>query len=174
MPGRIVTTQRLLMRPHERGDYEALCALWADPEVTRHITGAPQDAASSWQRLLRYAGHWALLDFGFWAVVEQASGRYIGDVGLMQARRALGERFDSAPEIGWSLAPSAQGKGYAREAVTAAIDWAHTRFGLTRLVCMITPDNAPSQRVAVKFGFEVFARTEYAGAAVELYERLPP
>jgi RimJ/RimL family protein N-acetyltransferase len=170
---RIVTTERLVLRPHGLQDFDAVCALWGDPEVTRFITGAPQDAGACWQRLQRYAGHWALMNFGFWAVVEQSSGLYVGDVGLMQARRGLGARFDAVPEIGWSLAPRAQGRGYAREAVAAAIAWACRVFGPAPLVCMISPENAPSQRVAAQFGFALYERAEYAGRAVDLYERPP-
>lgn len=173
MNDRTVTTERLVLRPHGLQDFEALCALWGDPEVARFITGTPQDPGACWQRLQRYAGHWALLDFGFWAVVEQSSGLYVGDVGLMQARRDLGARFDAAPEIGWSLAPGAQGRGYAREAVGAAIGWVGRVFGATPIVCMISPENASSQRVAAHFGFASYARVDYAGRPVDLYERDP-
>jgi GNAT superfamily N-acetyltransferase len=55
-------------------------------------------------------------------------------------------------EVGWKLAPAAQGHGYATEAAAAAVGWAWTVLGLTELSSMIVAENAPSQRVARRLG----------------------
>jgi len=64
----VIETARLRLRGHGLEDTERMAALWSDAEVTRYIGGRPQTAEESWSRLLRYAGHWRLLGFGYWVV----------------------------------------------------------------------------------------------------------
>src|SRR5438045_3039872 len=85
----VVETERLRLRPHRLEDFEELAAIWADPAVVRFIGGKPLNREESWARLLRYAGHWALMGFGFWAVEERDSGEYVGDVGLARFQREM-------------------------------------------------------------------------------------
>src|SRR3546814_19996070 len=59
---------------------------------------SPEDA---WNRLLRYAGHWTLLGYGIFAVVEKASGRFIGETGIADFHRGLGDDFDQAGEAAY-------------------------------------------------------------------------
>lgn len=168
----VLTTERLVLRGHRRDDFDALAALWGDPEAVRHITAKPSAPAESWARLMTYAGHWALQGFGFWAVEERARGRYLGDIGLADFKRGLGPRFDGTPEAGWILAPSCHGKGYATEAAKAVLAWGEANIAMTRCVCMIAPRHAASLRVAEKCGFKPFAESEYKGSPVTLLERL--
>ncbi|UQA56696.1 GNAT family N-acetyltransferase [Polyangium aurulentum] len=164
-------TERLTLRPHTLDDFAESAAMWADPEVTRHIIGRPSTQEEAWGRLHRYAGHWALLGFGYWVVREKASGRFVGEVGLADFRRAIEPSFDGAPEIGWALVPSAQGRGFGVEAVRAALAWSEARFGPIRIVCIIAPENTPSLRLANKCGFREIARTTYKGDPTIVFER---
>src|SRR3546814_17524593 len=56
----------------------------------------PLSPEEAWNRLLRYAGHWTLLGYGIFAVVEKASGRFIGETGIADFHRGLGDDFDQA------------------------------------------------------------------------------
>ena len=162
-----IETERLLLRRHRVEDFEAVAAMWRDREVARHIGGAPSSREEVWARLLRYAGHWAMMGFGFYAIEEKETGRFVGETGFAYFHRDLGRAFDDAPEIGWVLAHWAHGQGYATEAVSAVVDDA----GWGRSVCMITPDNKPSRRVAAKCGYTEFGRAIYKGNTVLLYDR---
>jgi RimJ/RimL family protein N-acetyltransferase len=76
------------------------------------------------------------------------------------------------PEAGWVFAEVAWGKGYASEAVGAMHDWLdENRPGQS--VCIIDPDNAGSQRVADKCGYEFWQQAEYKDAIVNVYRRNP-
>ena len=165
-------TERLRLRPHGREDFDRLVALWQDPIVVRHFGGQPVSPEDSWNRLLRYAGHWALNGYGLWAVEELETGRFVGDAGLFQGRRGLGERFDSAPEAGWVFAPEGHGKGYAQEAMRAALRWGESEHGWARTVCMIDPDNIPSFKTAEKLGYSAFDTQPYRAMDIVLLERL--
>jgi RimJ/RimL family protein N-acetyltransferase len=181
-------TRRLTLRGHTLADVDECAAMWADPEVTRHIGGRPSTAEETWARVLRYAGLWALLGVGYWVVRERATGRFVGEVGLADFRRTLtpapgeaaagdagpdGVRLDGAPEVGWALAPWAHGRGFATEAVGAALAWADAHLGPGRTVCLVAPANAASARVAAKCGFRAVARAGYRGAETLLFERWP-
>ncbi len=167
----VIETTRLILSGHSLDDFGDCAAMWADPEVTRHIGGRPFSREEVWTKLLRYVGHWALLGFGYWVIRERASGRFVGEIGFADFKREIEPSLDGAPELGWALARSAHGRGLATAAVTAALTWAATRFASTRTVCLIDPENLPSIRVAEKCGFKEFARTTYKGGPTILFER---
>ena len=166
-----VDTDRLTLRGHRTEDFAECAALWADPIVTRHIGGRPFTQEEVWTKLLRYAGHWALLGFGYWVVREKGTGRFVGEVGFADFKREMAPSFGAAPEAGWVLAPWAHGRGLATEAVNAAATWIDARVGAARTVCMIDPGNVPSIRVAEKCGYREWCRATYKGEAVILFER---
>ncbi len=170
---RRVESERLILRVPEVGDYREYCALLADPEAFRWTDRGPMNGEEVWSRLLRQAGHWALMGYGIFAVEEKATGCIVGEVGFGDFRRDLGPKFDSAPEGGWTIAAGAQGQGYATEAVQAALDWLDLRLGPRRTVCMIHVGNRVSLRVAYKLGYRAFSETEYHGYRALLLERPP-
>lgn len=162
-------TERLVLRGHGPEDFGDMVVLWSDPEVVRFIGGRPSTAEETWGRLMRYGGFWPLLGHGFWTIRDH-EGRFVGEGGLLNARRDLDPPFGETPEMGWALTPAAQGKGYAREALAAVLTWAAGE-GIGRTVCLIEPANTPSIRLAGKLGFTEYARTRYHGAEVVLFER---
>jgi RimJ/RimL family protein N-acetyltransferase len=145
--------------------------MWADPRVVKYIGGKPSSGHQSWLRMLRYFGLWELLGYGFWAVEERASGRFIGELGFADFKRELEPSIEGFPEIGWALAPDAHGKGYATEALRAAVDWGDRYFAWPRTVCVIEPGNLPSLRVAAKLGYTECAKTSINGSPILLFER---
>lgn len=169
----IVETERLVLRGHRLEDFPDCAAMWVDPEVTRHIGGKPLSAEDVWAKLLRNVGHWTLLGFGYWVVRERETGRFVGEVGFMEARRELSPSLIGAPEHGWALAHWAHGRGFATEAVRATLAWAEATLDPRRTVCLIDPGNTASLHVADKCGYREFARSTYKGEPTILFERLP-
>lgn len=166
----VLATPRLTLRPHTIADFDDCAAMWADPDVTRHIGGRPFTAEEVWARVLRYAGLWTLLGHGYWVVRERASGRFVGEVGLAEFRRDIVPALD-APEAGWVLAPWAHGQGYATEAVDAMLAWSDTELRAPRTVCIIAPGNAASIRVAEKCGYRERGRATYKESETLVLER---
>ena len=166
-----LSTLRLTLAPNTRADFADSAAMWADPVVTRFIGGRPNTREEAWARLLRQAGLWALFGFGYWAVREAVTGRFVGEVGFMNAGRDLDPPFGDVPECGWALMPWSHGKGYATEALMTVLAWADGR-GLDRTVCMIDPANTASAAVAARIGYCAYAESVYKGEPTILYERL--
>ena len=166
----VLETERLRLRAHSVDDFPALKAMWSEDAVTHYIGGKPMRPDECWTRLMRYRGLWPLLGYGYWAIEETASGRYAGDVGFADFKRAVQPALD-APEIGWALMPWAHGRGLATEAVGAAVGWGDRHLGPRATACMIDPDNAASIRVAAKCGYREFARATYKGQPTILFRR---
>lgn len=170
----VVETERLILRGHTLADYPESAAMWADPMVTRHIGGRPSTPEEAWARLLRYGGLWALVGYGYWVVQERETGRFAGEVGLADFHREVTPSLDGAPEAGWVTAAWAHGRGFATEAVRAALSWADANLAAPRTVCLIAPGNAASVRVAQKCGYREVARGIYKGEETIISERPRP
>lgn len=167
----LIETERLRLRAHTLADFESTLPMWNDPIVTRFIGGRPYTAEEVWQRLMRYAGSWTLLGHGFWAIEEKASGRMVGEIGVLRALRDMDPPFaDHEPELGWALLPEAHGKGYASEALQATLDWEASELNAPCLTAVIDPDNAPSIKLAEKFGFTERCRTTYKNVPILQFE----
>jgi RimJ/RimL family protein N-acetyltransferase len=167
----LLETERLRLRAHRADDHAGCLAIWSDPEVTRYIGGRPASREEAWKRLLHYAGLWSLLGYGYWAVEEKTSGRYIGDIGCADFKRDQLPMLDGMLECGWALAPHAHGRGYATEALLAIMSWAQANLDAPRLACIIAPDNLASIRVAEKAGFRQWQSATYHGDATLVFIR---
>ena len=168
----VLETARLLLRGYKPTDFAEYVTMWADPKVYRYLSPRPMLEEEVWGTLLRSIGHWTLMGYGFWAVEEKTSGRFIGVVGFADPKRNIVPASNGAPEVGWVLASAAHGQGYATEAVEAAIAWADTHFGPIRTVCVIHPKNEASLRVARKFGYQEYHRTMYHDQPTVMLERV--
>lgn len=164
-------TPRLRLRAHRLDDFAVCVALWADPVVTRYIGGVPLTAEESWARLLRYAGHWTLLGFGYWVVEEKATGAFLGEIGFADLKRVLDPPLNDVPEAGWVFSPAAHGKGYATEALQAAVEWGDGHFEGPRTACIIHPENDASIRLAERCGYREALRTSYKGKPTIVFFR---
>ena len=167
----VIETARLKLRAHRPEDLDACAELWADPFVTRHITGNILTREEVWSRLLRYAGHWRWLGFGYWVAEEKSSGLFVGELGFADYKREIEPSFDSVPELGCVLATHAHGKGLATEALIAVVAWGDEHFQKARTVCLASPENSGSLRVAEKCGYREFQRSTYKGKPTVMLER---
>jgi RimJ/RimL family protein N-acetyltransferase len=155
----VIETDRLILRGYRLGDFSDYAAMWADPAVTRHIAdGSPRSEEESWKSFLSMSGHWELLGFGTWAVEERATGRFVGSAGFAERMRDRGPALEGVPELGYGFVSSVSGRGFATEAAKAAVAWARTHFGNTRLIAIVAPDNLASIHVAEKCGFREVSR----------------
>ena len=143
--GPTLQTPRLLLRPPQAEDFEAWAAIATDPQVMLHLGGV-QSRFTAWKQFLAAVGAWHVQGFYCFSVIEKSSGQWIGRVGPLHPADWPGT------EIGWTLARSAWGRGYALEAAIAATDWAFENLGWSEIIHCIAPTNAASQAVAMRLG----------------------
>jgi RimJ/RimL family protein N-acetyltransferase len=149
MSGReIARTARLVLRELGPDDAAFIVALLNDPDWLRNI-GDRKVRTEEDARAYMAAGPAAMIEqhgFGLWAVALVGDPAPIGMCGLI--RRATLDDVD----LGFAFLPAFRGQGYAAEAAAAAVDVARRRFGLARLVGIVSPDNVASIRLLEKLG----------------------
>src|SRR5262249_54356501 len=157
-------TDRLRLRGFTPHDFEAYAAILADPEVTRYLRyGRPYTRSEAWQHLAALVGHWVLRGFGLWAVEERATGQLLGRIGCQEPEGI------PALEVGYVLARSAWGQGYAREGAVASLQFARDVLGRSTIISIIRPDNAASVRLATSLGAQASEMIEFFGATSVVY-----
>lgn len=168
----MIETQRLILRPYTLNDFEPYCAMMPDPDVVHFIGWAPLSQEGAWNRVLRYSGHWSLLGYGLFAVIEKETGRFVGETGLADFHRGLGEGLDGVDEAAWVFASYIHGRGYGFEAAAAAHRWYDTEYGRPRTVCLIHPLNIASRRLAEGLGYKAFGECAYRDNPAIMLERV--
>jgi RimJ/RimL family protein N-acetyltransferase len=145
----VLGTERLNLRWLDERDTAAQFAIFSDPQVTRYWSGAPWSEMAQAEALMAatlddYRDGTALR----LGIVVAATGEMIGNVNLHhfydQNRRC---------ELGYALASAHWGKGYAVEALRAALDHGFRELDLNRVEADIDPRNEASARVLERLGF---------------------
>ena len=90
------------------------------------------------------------------SVDERANGDLVGDIGLSPAAGEPG-----VIKVGYTMAPSFQGLGYATEAVGALVAYAFDTLGVEIVRAYAGADNVASIRVAEKVGLRLVERLEH-------------
>ena len=144
-----LSTDRLALRRWTDADRGPFAAINADPEVTRFLRG-PMDRAQSDAFVDRIEDGFERLGYGLWAAELRDTGELIGFIGL--ARQTFEAPFNPSVEVGWRLARSAWGHGYATEGGHAALDHAFGTLALPEVVSITTVGNERSRAVMRRLG----------------------
>jgi RimJ/RimL family protein N-acetyltransferase len=144
-----VRTARLQLHPIDVAEAERIVArspaatdAWADDYPFEGDLGAVG------MFLRATATHGEQRPFGYYRVTSLADGRAIGGLGFK------GQPDGGCAEIGYGLAPSARGHGYAAEAVIALLSVA-AEHELSRVIADTTLENIASQRTLIRAGFRL-------------------
>ncbi|WP_031522006.1 GNAT family N-acetyltransferase [Streptomyces sp. NRRL F-5123] len=141
-------TDRLVLRRWRESDLEPWAAMNADPEVREHLGDLltrEQSAAS----VARFQAEFDQRGYGWWAVEVEAAGEFIGFAGLDEVDDYM--PFTGV-EIGWRLARSAWGLGYATEAALAVLAHGFDTLELPEILAVTTATNLRSQAVMRRIG----------------------
>lgn len=141
--------ERVRLRAHRPGDFEDFYALYADPRVMRYWSFPAWTERAQAQP--RFQSALDGRDTGVrlcWAIATQHEDRLIGGVTLFAIDQA-----HRRAEIGYALASTHWGRGYARAALSRVIGHAFGPLGLHRLEADIDPRNEASCRLVERLGF---------------------
>jgi len=157
-------TERLVLRTYRLSDFEDHFKLCADPNVMRYLLGQkPMSRLEAWRHMAFLVGHWELLGYGHFAAEEKATGRFIGRIGFTNPEGWPGF------ELGWTLAPEFQGRGFATEGGRFLLNYAFEEMKKDHVISVIHPDNKPSIRVAERLGEKLEGETEVGDMHMLIY-----
>jgi len=144
-----IETERLLLRPMEESDAEALHAYQSLPETARFQHWEPRsleeirDKLSEWTNMRRLEGEGTLA----FAVLTREDGRLIGDASLRVTDVAARQGT-----IGFSLHPAFQGRGNATETARALLKCGFGELNLHRIFACCDTRNTASWKVMERLG----------------------
>ena len=152
-------TPRLHLRPLRPADAPALAAYRSDPAVARYQSWPLPFTLEHAQRMVAEMENRVPGDPG-WVQIGlevRSGGALLGDLAINTDQ----ERVQA--ELGFTLSASAQGQGYAHEALGALLAHAFGPLGLHRLHAGLDPRNEASARLLTRLGFR------HEGTALESY-----
>ena len=151
-----IQTERLLLRRSRLDDAATIAAYRSNPEVSRYQGWDRTDLEGVREAIAemsdRAPGEQDWVQF---TVEERDGGALVGDVGISPVEGEPG-----VIKVGYTMAPSAQGKGYATEAVQALVDYAFDTLDADVVRAYASAENIPSHRVAEKAGLRLVERFE--------------
>ena len=141
-------TARLTLRRLDFEDATFIVRLLNEPSFLENIGDRGVRSIEDAHRYLR-EGPMAMYEkycFGLWHVARNSDGAAVGMCGLLKR--------DNLPDvdIGYAFLPEFWGLSYAIEATEATMRHAAGKFGLERVVAVVSPGNSASIRVLEKLG----------------------
>jgi RimJ/RimL family protein N-acetyltransferase len=149
-------TERLGFRLWSENDLDLAISLWGDPEVTALI-GGPFSEEQIGERLAAEIANMKEHQVQYWPIFLLSTGEHAGCCGLRPY-----EIEQRIYEIGFHLRRAYQGRGLAREAAKAVMEYAFKSLEATALFAGHHPQNEPSRRALEKLGFRFINNRFYA------------
>lgn len=150
---------RLDLREIVEEDLDTIGEILADPEVERWFARRfTREESAAW--IARQQERYARDGYGYWLVLERATGQAVGLTGPLLLEVDGGAK---EPGLGWITHAPSRGRGFAVESATACRDWLFETQNCERVITLIRPDNELSLRVAAKLGMTPQGTTLFHG-----------
>lgn len=142
-------TKRLILRQWQENDFKPFFTMNSDEQVMEFYPSLLSQEQSD-EMALRCQSLISERGWGFWALEEKSTNRFIGFTGLHIPDHDL--PFSPCVEIGWRLSPEFWGQGLVTEAAQAALRVAFTKLNLDEVVSFAVKDNVRSLAVMKRLG----------------------
>lgn len=144
----ILETERLILRKWTHEDCDALFEILRDAEVVRFIgDGQPFNREQTLKFIEAMETCFQNHGFSRWKIIEKSSGEIIGSCGFGKFPKL------DQPELGYLLGRKYWGEGFAAEIAEAAMLYGFKNLGFREIIALTALDNAASQNVLRKIGF---------------------
>ena len=164
----ILETDRLILRRLLPSDLDSLFALYRDRDIRRYFPEGTLTYEVTKEELDWFLnGHPAHPELGLWATVHKETEQFIGRCGL------LPWTIEQRPEVevAYLLAKEYWNQGLATEAAQGISRYGFEQLNLSRLICMIHPENQASINVALKTGMTLEKEVEDDKGRYLIYSR---
>lgn len=153
----MIETPRLIIRPWLDADRAPFAAMGADPQVMAHFPTTLNRTESD-ALVDRIMAMMADQGFGLWALERRDSGAFIGFCGLNSVNFPC--PIEAEVEIGWRLARTAWGQGFALEAAQACLTWGFANT-IQRITSFTVPANTRSWGLMQRLGMQRRAELDF-------------
>jgi len=144
------STARLLIRPIEAEDLEAMFAIKSDPEVTSAYGSEPHRTLDDTRRWVdEVMAGFRERDSLLWAVIPKGQDYAVGNACYWHFDKA-----SSCAEVGYELGRPSWGKGLMTEALGPILEYGFDGMGLQRIEACPLADNVASNSLLLRFGFK--------------------
>jgi RimJ/RimL family protein N-acetyltransferase len=150
-----IETDRLILRPFERGDVEGLSAYHALPSVQRYVLSRTRDRAEVAGALNIMRNHVSLQRPGdtlTLAMIRKGDRQLVGHVSLHWSDATAGQG-----EVRFCINPSYTGQGFSTEAISAIFDLAFEHFRIHRIFARCDGRNHHSIKLMQQLGMRLEA-----------------
>lgn len=158
-------TERLRLHRVTPGHTDGFAALYAKPEVMRHLTGRPRSREETVAHVAKMMGHWETHGFGLFAVTLREAPGVMGRAGLCYLEDT------GLVEIAYLFDTPWWGQGLATEVGRELLRWGFEELGLERIYGVANLENVASQVVLRKLGMAHEGRAHHYGDEVERFHR---
>ncbi len=142
-------TERLVLRTWCEADLGPLTSMNSDPEVMTYI-GPPRSRDENLDLIRSFTAMQQEHGYACWALECRANGALIGFCGMHPG--AKGTPVEGEVEIAWRLVRDAWGRGFAKEAALACIDWGFANLDIGSIWAKTVPANARSWGLMCRIG----------------------
>ena len=156
-------TPRLILRELLVTDVDGIFELESDSEVHRYVGNQPISTIEEARDTIDFIRKQYIENgIGRWAVIEKASGDFIGWSGLKLIRESVNDHIDHI-DVGYRLIRKYWGKGFATESAVASVDYGFGTMKLDEIFATVHVENIASRRVLEKAGLKVVEPFDYNG-----------
>ena len=157
----ILETTRLILRHPSLNDLNNHYRLYSDPEIRRYFPDGVLTLTETREELEWYLnGHPEHPELGLWATIHKETGKFIGRCGLLPWE--IDGKLEI--EVAYLLDKHFWFQGLATEAAKGILADAFDNLNLSRIICLMHPDNIASQRVAQRLGMTMEGKVDGVAA----------
>jgi len=141
--------QRIKLLPFDESDLDLFVEISMSPVMMEHVYD-PCSYEEANEAFTAKSQPWSMESDGWlsFGISEVTTGEKLGNIGLKITNHEA-----MIAEVGFMIKPSAQGKGFAGEALNLVKDYALSELNLNKLVAICSVSNAGSFKLLEKHGF---------------------
>jgi ribosomal-protein-alanine N-acetyltransferase len=165
---KILETERLILRRLLPEDLDDLFALYRDPEIRRYFPEGTLTYEETQEELEWFLnGHPEHPELGLWATIHKETHQFIGRCGLLPW--TIDGQYDV--EVAYLLSKAYWRQGLGTEVARAILNYGFEQLRLSRLICLIDPDNQASIKVAQNIGMTLEKMSQDESGSFLVYAR---
>lgn len=165
IPWKICETKRCLVRESTPEDVESFYRIYRDKSITAYMENLFEDREKEREYIREYIEKvYGFYGFGMWTICLKETGEVIGRAGL-----SMREGFEE-PELGYVISEKWQKQGIATEVCREILAYGRDELGFEQVRALMHPENAASERLCFRLGFQYETEIELNGMIYHCYK----